>query len=162
MNTKMCIIGQMATGKTTLFKQLQESELKDVYEFFIESTTRPMREGEQNGIEYNFLTDEEFGEKESSGELVCVTKFDTAFGEWKYGIPKEFFDSTSLAIIITNPKAIKMMQDEAIRGDNAIYTIGLVCDVQTQLQRLKCRKDDYDETVRRPGNVKAWNNRKSR
>ena len=46
------------TGKTTVIKELlrQDSNLK----FSVSVTTRKMREGEQNGVDYYYISDEEY------------------------------------------------------------------------------------------------------
>lgn len=69
------ISGPSGSGKSTVVKRLlSESELPLILS--ISATTRPPRDGEENGREYLFLTDEEFQTKRSSGEfLECKEVF---------------------------------------------------------------------------------------
>ena len=58
-----CMMGKSSTGKDTLYKMLLEDgalSLKKIIPY----TTRPMRRGETDGVEYYFC-----GEKELSGLL---------------------------------------------------------------------------------------------
>lgn len=53
MSKLFCIMGKSASGKDTIFKRLvkdRELDLKTVVSY----TTRPMREGEREGVEYPF------------------------------------------------------------------------------------------------------------
>ena len=47
-------------------------------------TTRPIREGEQEGIEYHFVTDEELERFEKAGKIIEERTYDTVYGAWKY------------------------------------------------------------------------------
>lgn len=47
-----------------------------MFYFFLSGTTRPPREGEVPGVDYNFLTVEEFLELEQSGTLLEVGTYE--------------------------------------------------------------------------------------
>ena len=55
----LVISGPSGSGKTSLARSVCE-ELGDKAYFSISTTTRPMREGEKNGVDYFFITKEEF------------------------------------------------------------------------------------------------------
>jgi guanylate kinase len=74
-------------GKTTIYR----AALKAITDlaFSISLTTRAPREGEANGVDYSFVSDEEFKRRQSAGELAewaCVF-------ESSYGTPKEPLDA---------------------------------------------------------------------
>ena len=76
------IMGKSSSGKDTIFKELlnRVPGLRRVVPY----TTRPRREGEENGVEY-FFTDEEQTEKmEKAGRIIELRAYDTACGAWKY------------------------------------------------------------------------------
>ena len=51
------IIGKSASGKDTALKQLYKEFKKDYdVSVIVSDTTRPPRDGERNGIDYNFIT----------------------------------------------------------------------------------------------------------
>ena len=51
------ISGLSGSGKSTIAKKLSE---KTGIEMVIQYTTRPIRPGEKNGIDYNFITNAKF------------------------------------------------------------------------------------------------------
>jgi len=55
----LVVSGPSGSGKTSLARVVCE-ELKDKAYFSISSTTRPIREGEREGVDYFFLSKEEF------------------------------------------------------------------------------------------------------
>jgi guanylate kinase len=55
-------------GKTTLCRRLL-AELPDI-EFSVSHTTRPAREGEQDGVDYHFVSAEAFEERRQRGEFI--------------------------------------------------------------------------------------------
>ena len=76
------IMGKSSSDKDTIFKELlnRVPGLRRVVPY----TTRPRREGEENGVEY-FFTDEEQTEKmEKAGRIIELRAYDTACGVWKY------------------------------------------------------------------------------
>ena len=80
------IMGKSATGKDTIYKKLQENIKINIY---IPYTTRPKREGEQNGNAYNFITNQEFKEFQNQNKVMEYRSYNTikANGEkdiWTY------------------------------------------------------------------------------
>jgi len=71
-------------GKTTIVKQILK-EFPQII-FSISATTRPRRESETNGVEYFFLSDEEFKNKIEIDEFVEWEKF----YDYYYGTLKSF------------------------------------------------------------------------
>ena len=55
MGKIFCIIGKSATGKDTVYRRLLE-RFHDRFRKVVLYTTRPIRAGEQNGVEYYFVT----------------------------------------------------------------------------------------------------------
>lgn len=76
------MMGKSSSGKDTLYKEVLKElpELKTLVLY----TTRPIREGEQEGIEYHFVTDEELERFEKAGKIIEERTYDTVYGAWKY------------------------------------------------------------------------------
>lgn len=55
-------------GKTTIAKQLLMA--RDDVGYSVSATTRPMRQGERDGVDYHFLTRDEFLRREAAGEFL--------------------------------------------------------------------------------------------
>ena len=74
-------MGKAGSGKDTLLNALMKEEIfKDAYKI-ISCTTRPIREYEEDGVDYHFLTTTEFTNQILSGEMLEATVFNT----WCYG-----------------------------------------------------------------------------
>ncbi|MGN0506401.1 MAG: guanylate kinase [Lachnospiraceae bacterium] len=77
------IMGKSATGKDTIYKRLMEQKdcpLKKVVSY----TTRPIRNGERNGVEYFFVGPEEFERYQNSEKLIELRTYHTVHGPWNY------------------------------------------------------------------------------
>lgn len=83
MSKIFCLMGKSSTGKDTIYKRIMEDTelgLKRMVPY----TTRPIREGEQEGVEYHFVGENELAELESAGRVVELRAYDTVYGVWKY------------------------------------------------------------------------------
>lgn len=76
------LMGKSASGKDSIFHILLE---KTGWKQLIPYTTRPMREGEVEGQEYHFISEEEFQDYIASGKMAEYRVYDTVFGKWYYG-----------------------------------------------------------------------------
>lgn len=76
------LMGKSASGKDTLFKKVLEEnpDLKTVVLY----TTRPMREGERDGVEYHFCSSRQLREFEQQGKLIEIRTYQTVLGPWSY------------------------------------------------------------------------------
>lgn len=77
------ITGKSATGKDTLFKKLledKEIDLKTVVMY----TTRPIRHGEIEGVEYHFVNEEGLQQLEKDNKVIEHRSYNTVHGVWHY------------------------------------------------------------------------------
>ncbi|MGF0033716.1 guanylate kinase [Bariatricus sp. SGI.154] len=76
------MMGKSSSGKDTLFKEVKEAlpELKTITLY----TTRPIREGEQEGVEYFFVSEDTLNTYEKQGKIIEFRAYDTVHGVWKY------------------------------------------------------------------------------
>lgn len=78
-----CIMGKSSSGKDSIYKMLMQDEelsLKKVIPY----TTRPMRAGEREGVEYFFCSEEQLAEFEEAGKVIELRAYQTVHGIWKY------------------------------------------------------------------------------
>lgn len=78
-----CIMGKSSTGKDTIYKKLMEDKelsLKTIVPY----TTRPIRDGEKEGVEYHFCTEEQVQTLSEQGRIIELRAYDTIHGVWKY------------------------------------------------------------------------------
>ena len=62
------IMGKSASGKDTIYKELIEKMPK--FHSIVPYTTRPMREGEKDGVEYFFVDQERFDEMMDEEKII--------------------------------------------------------------------------------------------
>ena len=75
------IVGKSATGKDTIYKHLlmqEELNLKTVVMY----TTRPIRKGETEGVEYHFVDENRL--KELTNQNKVIDRFYYIRGIWHY------------------------------------------------------------------------------
>lgn len=73
------IIGKSSSGKDTIYKRLlNESNLKPIIPY----TTRPIRDGEQDSVEYHFVSSIE--EMQKRGKIIESRSYNTKLGIWTY------------------------------------------------------------------------------
>lgn len=97
----LIMVGASATGKTEIAKILIK---KYNFKKMITYTTRPMRENEVNGVDYHFVSVEEFKEKEKNNDFFETTIYNNNY----YGTA--FKDCASDKVLIVD-----------ICGANTIY-----------------------------------------
>lgn len=83
MGKIICLMGKSSTGKDTIFKKLmKKTELK--LKRIVPYTTRPMREGEEEGVEYHFTNEAGFWKLKEEGRVIEDRAYDTVHGLWRY------------------------------------------------------------------------------
>lgn len=83
MGKIFCLMGKSSTGKDTIYKRLMEDASLNLKRM-VPYTTRPIREGERQGVEYHFVDEKELGELQKAGRVVELRAYDTVHGIWKY------------------------------------------------------------------------------
>ena len=76
------VMGKSCSGKDTIYRRLTERhpELHTIVPY----TTRPIREGERDGVEYFFVDQERMEEMRTSGRIIELRSYNTVRGIWNY------------------------------------------------------------------------------
>ena len=148
MRKIFAIMGKASTGKDTLTKMLSEMlELPIALSF----TTRPMRVGEKQGVEYNFISDSDFWDLHGCDLLAEYTSYEVASGEtWHYGLTKEELEKAEYVLVIVNPDGFKQLTE--IYGDKVCsILIDAPADVRIKryLDRDAVTEEKAEECCRR-------------
>lgn len=77
------LMGKSASGKDTLFKRLLEQGDLNL-QTIIPYTTRPQREGEQNGVAYHFTKEADMWQLQEAGKIIEMRCYHTVHGDWYY------------------------------------------------------------------------------
>lgn len=98
----LVLIGKTCSGKDTICNGL----VKDYgFKRVITYTTRPIGEGEVDGVNYHYISNEEFDQKEEKGFFIESKSYETAMGDWKYGTAMEDIrHSDDKSVIILTPR----------------------------------------------------------
>ena len=136
------IMGQAGAGKDTLLKEIinQNSDFHEIVSY----TTRPPREGEIDGVNYHFITKEEF-----LADLFDDKFFESAyFREWYYGTSIKSLDENKINIGVFNPSGISQLLE---KSQVKLYLVYVIADNKIRLLRQLNREEhpDTDEIVRR-------------
>ena len=80
------IMGKSASGKDTIYKRIKDKiEIKT----YILYTTRPKREGEQEGIDYHYVSKEQMEKLEQEKRVIESRTYQTVNGPWTYATIKD-------------------------------------------------------------------------
>ena len=78
-----CLMGKSSSGKDTIYKKLLE-KTGDRFKTIVSYTTRPIRDGETDGVEYHFVTVPEFERMNDNGKVIEHRCYHTIHGDWYY------------------------------------------------------------------------------
>lgn len=153
MNKIFYLLGKSACGKDTVYdKLLNDSGLG--FSPVVLYTTRPIRVGEQDGVTYNFRTEEFFKENENSDKMIESRVYQTMLGPWYYFTMDDGqidLSKNSFLMIGTLESYEKMV---AYYGNEVMVPLYLYIDdaerLQRALNREKGQKTPHvDEVCRR-------------
>ena len=147
MNDKYTIIalmGKAGSGKDTMMKALLKQPAFQNAVPIISCTTRPKREYEKDGIDYHFLTKEQFTDKILSGDMLEAT----VFNDWCYGTSIDNLSNDKINIGVFNPEGAGLLRD---RDNIKLILIYIEArDKDRLLRQLNREKDpDIHEILRR-------------
>lgn len=147
------IMGKSSSGKDTIYKRLLECS-EPAFQTITMYTTRPIREGEQDGVEYYFVTDETRQELEQAGRIIEQRSYHTVHGVWNYFTVKDKqinLETQDYLVIGTLESYAKMRQ---YFGKEKLVPILIELDDGERLQRALDREKTqkyprYQELCRR-------------
>jgi guanylate kinase len=129
------------TGKTTLVQRLTENNPRVVAS--VSFTTRDKREGERDGIHYNFVTKEAFEKKITDGDFLEYVDF---VGQY-YGTSQAWVEQQRLQgkhVILTIDTQGGLLLKNKV---DAVYIFVLPPSLEEQRQRLENRRTESQENV---------------
>ncbi len=83
MNKLICLMGKSCTGKDTIYKKLLADDELGLH-VLVPYTTRPIRRNEQSGIEYNFVSEDDYDRYKHEGMILEDRAYNTVHGVWRY------------------------------------------------------------------------------
>lgn len=147
------LMGKSASGKDTIFKQLVEQSVYP-WKTVVIYTTRPKRPGEQNGVEYFFVTEERLQQLRTEGKIIEERRYDTVHGPWYYfTVNDEQIDLTTGNYLMISTLA-GYEKIRAYYGEEVVIPIYIEADNKERLLRYinreaQQKKPNYCEVCRR-------------
>ena len=133
---KLILVGKAAAGKDFLKNRLIAKNFKPG----ISCTTRLPRKNEVDGVDYHFMTEDQFKETIESGEMLEFM----IFNNWYYGLTKEEFEQAD--VMIMSKDGLDVLPKEYRDKCMVIY---LDPPRITRIERLEYRNDVNDSIMRR-------------
>lgn len=145
------LMGKSASGKDTIYKKVKEHmpQLRTIVIY----TTRPIREGEQEGVEYHFVDEKKLQELQAAGKVIELREYHTVHGVWKYfTVDDGQFDSQNSFIAIGTLESY--MHLRKYFGEGKLIPIYIEVEDGVRLARALARErlqsePKYEELCRR-------------
>ena len=153
MGRIICLMGKSSTGKDTIYKSIMERE-GNTLRTIVPYTTRPIRAGEREGVEYHFTDEAGFLALKEKGKIIEDRAYETCHGLWRYFT----VDDGSIRLdeadyfLIGTLEAYRKLRDYF--GGEKVLPVLVELDDGVRLQRAldrekKQEKPKYEEMCRR-------------
>ena len=83
MGKIILIMGKSASGKDHIYKGLLQNSSLNLKKVVL-YTTRPMRQGEQDGVQYYFTDEKGYENFRDNRKIIEERTYDTMYGLWRY------------------------------------------------------------------------------
>lgn len=131
------LMGKSASGKDTLYKMLLNA--LPALRPLVLHTTRPQRDGEQEGREYHFISGSQLGEMRAEGRFIEERTYHTKHGDWTYCTAKDSIDlSAGSWLGIGTPESYSRIR--AYYGADRVIPVYIEVEDGIRLQRALARE----------------------
>lgn len=141
----LAIAGKAGSGKDTLLREVCNSEVP--INEIISYTTRPIREREEDGVNYHFVSSAEFLDMVSKNKMLE----DSNFNGWWYGTSIDALRTDMVNVGVFNPEGIRSLLKFQDLFDIHIYWIQAMPKTRMLRQLNREQNPDVNEIVRRYG-----------
>jgi len=154
----VCIVGDSGSGKTTLAEYLEkEHGIPQIVSY----TTRPMREGEEQGKEHIFV--DEYPYKNADENILAHT----FFGGYDYWTTADQLENDTQVYVIDESGLLFLKQKADMYGFGilSVYIKREECDAENSVGAERVRRDDerkklpitfYDAVIENKGTLKDF------
>lgn len=149
------IVGKSSVGKDTIYQILKKKLNIKTYVMY---TTRPIRTGEKNGVDYYYLKQEEMEKyiKEIDSKVMEYRTYNTVYGPWTYAtIIDKQFDSDENMLMEGTLESYNAVRKYFINNEKVnLIPIYIEVDDGVRLERALKREREqenpkYEELCRR-------------
>ncbi len=134
------------SGKTTIIKQLMQ--YFDCFEFSISATSRQPRNGERDGVDYHFLTPDEFERRVQAGDFV---EWEEVYAGMRYGTLKSEIERIGEQgkVVIFDVDVNGGLNLKRYFGDAALAIFVMPPSIEVLEQRLRTRGTESEESIQK-------------
>ena len=138
------ICGPSGTGKTTMINKLM-SDYPNIFGFSVSHTTRKPRVGEINGVNYHFVTRDEFSSGVERGDFIESAEFSgNLYATSKQAI-KDIQDKGKICILDLEMNGVKQMK--TAKDINPLYIFIKPPSIAELESRLEGRNTETEESM---------------
>lgn len=147
------LMGKSASGKDAIYRNLLKDETLSL-DKVVMYTTRPMRQGEEDGRQYFFVNESVYRLKDREGKIIEAREYHTKLGLWRYFTVDDgqIVLKKNNYLMIGTLDTLKSLRDYF--GASAIAPLYIDADDGLRLERALKRErrqehPRYDEMCRR-------------
>ena len=153
MGKIVCLMGRSSSGKDTIYKELL-AQNQVMLQPIVPYTTRPIRAGESDGVEYHFTDEAGFLRLQNQGRVIEDRVYHTCLGMWRYFTvaDEEIDPKNGSYVVIGTLESYEQMR--RFYGEDKVLPIMIELDDGVRLQRALDREmaqdhPKYEEMCRR-------------
>ena len=153
MSNFIYIMGKSASGKDTIYKRIKEQIDVKTYILY---TTRPIRIGEQEGVDYHYVSDEQMLKFKQEGKVIESRTYQTVKGPWTYATiaDEQLEQNGDILTVGTLESYNKIKEYYEDKKDTKLLPVYITIDEEErrkrELEREKRQKNpNYEEVERR-------------
>ena len=134
------------SGKTTIVREMMKRGFP--IEFSVSATSRTPRGNEKDGVDYHFLSLEEFNKKIKNNEFI---EWEEVYAGVKYGTPKSELDRifSEGKLPIFDLDVVGGINLKKLLGKNALAVFIQVSNIDVLKHRLINRATDSEESIQK-------------
>lgn len=141
------LVAKSSAGKDEILNTVVK--LNPNVKTIVSYTSRPIRQGEINGVTYHYISDEQVQTMLNNGEFLEHRIYKTVKGNWIYGVGKSSFDlnSEDVYIVILDLQGLKQLKAylEENNKSDCLISIYIKASGRTRLLRSLQREGDLSD-----------------
>ena len=131
--TLITLTAPTCSGKSYLLNELVS---KKGFGRIVSTTTRPPRNGEKEGVDYNFISIQQSKEAEADGQFFELVEFNRT----RYGVThaemKKKMEAETPPVVVLEPNGLEIYMKKCFQNGWDIFKVYVHCTEDLRLQRL--------------------------
>lgn len=136
------LIGKSATGKDSLKERLVNDPALGLFEV-TQYTTRPIRDGEEEGREYHFISIQESERLKAAGKIIEMREYQTIHGPWRYMLVDDGSIDLEAHDVIAVGTIASYLQVAAYFGEEKVVPLYIQVETGERLERALSRERNH-------------------